>query len=114
MTVQRMEHVGIVVDDLAAATAFFVELGSPYAYLVTRRIERAMTLLRRGDLTVTDVCYAVGCSSLGLSIACRGHDVDQPGSSDDDRVHAPVAKCPLDGRVAECSLAQGVFWDARR
>ncbi|MFC0646469.1 helix-turn-helix transcriptional regulator [Cellulomonas phragmiteti] len=38
---------------------------SPYAYLMTRRIERAMTLLRRGDLTVTEVCFAVGCSSLG-------------------------------------------------
>src|SRR5262249_11941879 len=38
---------------------------SPYAYLMTRRIERAMTLLRRGDLSVTDVCFAVGCSSLG-------------------------------------------------
>jgi len=38
---------------------------SPYAYLMTRRIERAMTLLRRGDLTVTEVCYAVGCSSPG-------------------------------------------------
>jgi AraC-like DNA-binding protein len=38
---------------------------SPYSYLMTRRIERAMTLLRRGDLTVTDVCFAVGCSSLG-------------------------------------------------
>ncbi len=38
---------------------------SPYAYLMTRRIERAMALLRRGDLTVTDVCFAVGCSSLG-------------------------------------------------
>ena len=37
----------------------------PYAYLMTRRIERAMTLLRRGDLSVTDVCFAVGCSSLG-------------------------------------------------
>jgi AraC-like DNA-binding protein len=32
---------------------------------MTRRIERAMTLLRRGDLSVTDVCFAVGCSSLG-------------------------------------------------
>jgi AraC-like DNA-binding protein len=40
--------------------------GEPaYAYLMTRRIERAMTLLRRGDLSVTDVCFAVGCSSLG-------------------------------------------------
>ncbi|OMC49235.1 helix-turn-helix transcriptional regulator [Mycobacterium sp. IS-1264] len=38
---------------------------SPYSYLMTRRIERAMALLRRGDLSVTEVCYAVGCSSLG-------------------------------------------------
>ncbi|MET0964928.1 MAG: helix-turn-helix transcriptional regulator [Nakamurella sp.] len=38
---------------------------SPYAYLMTRRIERAMALLRRGDLGVTDICFAVGCSSLG-------------------------------------------------
>ncbi|WP_200214311.1 helix-turn-helix transcriptional regulator [Micromonospora coerulea] len=38
---------------------------SPYAYLMTRRIERAMALLRRGDLSVTDVCFAVGCASLG-------------------------------------------------
>ena len=38
---------------------------SPYSYLMTRRIERAMALLRRGDLSVTEVCLAVGCSSLG-------------------------------------------------
>lgn len=38
---------------------------SPYSYLMTRRIERAMALLRRGDLSVTDVCFAVGCQSLG-------------------------------------------------
>jgi AraC-like DNA-binding protein len=38
---------------------------SPYRYLMTRRIERAMTLLRRGDLSVTEVCFEVGCSSLG-------------------------------------------------
>lgn len=38
---------------------------SPYRYLMTRRIERAMALLRRGDLTVTDVCFTVGFSSLG-------------------------------------------------
>jgi AraC-like DNA-binding protein len=37
----------------------------PYSYLMTRRIERAMALLRRGDLTVTQVCFEVGCSSLG-------------------------------------------------
>jgi len=37
----------------------------PYSYLMTRRIERAMALLDRGDLSVTEVCFAVGCSSLG-------------------------------------------------
>ncbi|GAA4765051.1 helix-turn-helix transcriptional regulator [Microbacterium gilvum] len=38
---------------------------TPYSYLMTRRIERAMALLRRGDLSVTEVCFAVGCGSLG-------------------------------------------------
>ena len=38
---------------------------SPYGYLMTRRVERAMALLRRGDSSVTEVCFAVGCSSLG-------------------------------------------------
>lgn len=38
---------------------------SPYSYLMTRRIERAMALLQRGDLSVTEICFAVGCSSLG-------------------------------------------------
>jgi methylphosphotriester-DNA--protein-cysteine methyltransferase len=38
---------------------------SPYAYLMTRRIERAMALLRRGDLSVIEAYFAVGCSSLG-------------------------------------------------
>jgi AraC-like DNA-binding protein len=38
---------------------------TPYAYLMTRRIERAKALLRRGDRSVTEVCLAVGCTSLG-------------------------------------------------
>lgn len=38
---------------------------TPYSYLMTRRIERAKALLRRGDLSVTDVCFEVGCTSLG-------------------------------------------------
>jgi AraC-like DNA-binding protein len=38
---------------------------SPYSYLMTRRIERAMALLRRGELSVTEVCFEVGCASLG-------------------------------------------------
>jgi AraC-like DNA-binding protein len=46
--------------------AFKLAYGEPpYSYLMTRRIERAMALLRRGDLSVTEVCFAVGCSSLG-------------------------------------------------
>jgi AraC-like DNA-binding protein len=38
---------------------------SPHAYLMTRRIERAMALLRSSDLSVTEICFAVGCASLG-------------------------------------------------
>jgi transcriptional regulator GlxA family with amidase domain len=38
---------------------------TPYSHLMTRRIERAKALLRRGDVTVTEVCFAVGCTSLG-------------------------------------------------
>ncbi|PNS08310.1 helix-turn-helix transcriptional regulator [Solilutibacter silvestris] len=38
---------------------------SPYSYLMTRRIERAMAMLRRGDPSVTEICFAVGCASLG-------------------------------------------------
>lgn len=40
---------------------------SPYTYLMTCRIERATALLRRGDLDVTEVCFAVGRASLGTS-----------------------------------------------
>src|SRR5260370_34938445 len=38
---------------------------SPYSYLMTRRIERAMALLRRGAMSVTEACFSVGCASLG-------------------------------------------------
>ncbi|MGO2185436.1 helix-turn-helix transcriptional regulator [Brevibacterium aurantiacum] len=38
---------------------------SLYSYLMTRRIERSMALIRRGDLSITDICFAVGFSSLG-------------------------------------------------
>lgn len=45
---------------------FKAAYGEPlYSYLMTRRVERAMALLRVGELSVTDVCFAVGCSSLG-------------------------------------------------
>jgi AraC-like DNA-binding protein len=38
---------------------------TPYSYLMTRRIERAKALLRRGDVSVTEACFSVGCTSLG-------------------------------------------------
>jgi AraC-like DNA-binding protein len=54
---------------------------SPYAYLMTRRIERAMALLRRGDLSVTEVCFAVGCSSLGTFSSRFSELVGMPPSA---------------------------------
>jgi AraC-like DNA-binding protein len=54
---------------------------SPYCYLMTRRIERAMALLRRGDLSVTEVCFAVGCSSLGTFSTRFGELVGVPPST---------------------------------
>jgi AraC-like DNA-binding protein len=53
---------------------------SPYSYLMTRRIERAMALLRRGDLSVTDVCFEVGCSSMGTFSTRFGELVGVPPS----------------------------------
>ena len=54
---------------------------SPYSYLMTRRIERAMTLLRRGELTVTEVCFEVGFSSLGTFSTRFAELVGVPPSS---------------------------------
>ncbi len=54
---------------------------SPYAYLMTRRIERAMAPLRRGNLSVTEVCFAVGCSSLGTFSARFTELVGMPPST---------------------------------
>jgi AraC-like DNA-binding protein len=72
---------------------------SPYGYLMTRRIERAMALLRRGDLSVTDVCFEVGCSSLGTFSTRFSELVGESPSAyrardhgDDEGVPACVAK----------------------
>jgi transcriptional regulator GlxA family with amidase domain len=54
---------------------------SPYSYLMTRRIERAMALLRGGDMSVTEVCFAVGCSSLGTFSTRFTELVGMPPSS---------------------------------
>jgi transcriptional regulator GlxA family with amidase domain len=60
---------------------------TPYSYLLTRRIERAKTLLRRGDLSVTDVCFAVGWSSLGSFSARFTEIVGESPSSYRSRDH---------------------------
>jgi AraC-like DNA-binding protein len=69
---------------------------SPYSYLMTRRIERAMALLRRGDLNVTEVCFAVGCSSLGTFSTRFTELVEVPPSTyrrDATRATAGMPSC---------------------
>lgn len=67
---------------------------SPYAYLMTRRIERAMALLRRGDLSVTEVCFAVGCSSLGTFSTRFTELVGVPPSVYRHRTAHPTVEMP--------------------
>ena len=66
----------------------------PYAYLMTRRIERAMALLRRGDLSVTEVCFAVGCSSLGTFSSRFTELVGMPPSAYQRRAAGATAGMP--------------------
>jgi len=67
---------------------------SPYAYLMTRRIERAMALLRRGDLSVTEVCFAVGCRSLGTFSTRFTELVGVPPSTYREQVTAETEEMP--------------------
>ena len=67
---------------------------SPYSYLMTRRIERAMALLRRGDLSVTDVCFEVGCSSLGTFSTRFSELVGMPPSAYRAQVAGASAEMP--------------------
>jgi len=67
---------------------------TPYAYLMTRRIERAKALLRRGDLSVTDVCMAVGCTSLGSFSARFTELVGQTPTSYRRGDHTLIAAMP--------------------
>lgn len=67
---------------------------SPYSYLMTRRIERAMALLRRGDLSVTEVCFAVGCSSLGTFSTRFTELVGMPPSAYRTRAAGSTAGIP--------------------
>ncbi|MCS0605112.1 helix-turn-helix transcriptional regulator [Streptomyces sp. LP11] len=67
---------------------------TPYSYLMTRRIERAKTLLRRGDRTVTEVCLAVGCTSLGSFSSRFTELVGETPSAYRARDHEAVAVIP--------------------
>lgn len=63
---------------------------TPYSYLMTRRIERAKMLLRRGELTVTDVCLEVGCTSLGSFSASFTRIVGETPSAYRARDHSEL------------------------
>jgi AraC-like DNA-binding protein len=67
---------------------------SPYSYLMTRRVERAMALLRRGDLSVTEVCFAVGFSSLGTFSTRFTELVGMPPSAFRRRAQERVVDLP--------------------
>ncbi|HYB22335.1 MAG TPA: helix-turn-helix transcriptional regulator [Solirubrobacteraceae bacterium] len=67
---------------------------TPYTYLMTRRIERAKALLRRGDLSVTEVCMAVGCSSLGSFSARFTELVGETPTAYRARDHGALAIVP--------------------
>ena len=67
---------------------------TPHGYLMTRRIERAKALLRRGDLTVTEVCLAVGCTSLGSFSSRFTELVGETPSAYRARSHEPGAAIP--------------------
>lgn len=66
----------------------------PYSYLMTRRIERAKAMLRRGDMSVTDVCFAVGCTSLGSFSSRFTELVGESPSAYRAGNHSPVEFIP--------------------
>ena len=88
---------------------------TPYSYLMTRRIERAKALLRRGDLTVTEVCFAVGCTSLGSfssrftelvgespsSYRARGHDQGAAIPACLAKIHTRPVRSAVTGALRE-------------
>ena len=67
---------------------------TPYGYLMTRRIERAKALLRGGDLRVTEVCLAVGCTSLGSFSARFTEVVGETPTAYRARDHSALAGVP--------------------
>jgi AraC-like DNA-binding protein len=90
--VRKAEAVGQRPTFLTAVRATYGE--TPYAYLMTRRIERAKALLRRGDLSVTEVCMAVGCTSLGSFSARFTQLVGETPTAYRARDHGALARVP--------------------
>jgi AraC-like DNA-binding protein len=82
---------------------------TPYGYLQTRRVERAMALLRRGDLSVTDVCMTVGFTSLGSFSSTFTRLVGEPPSAYRARDHsrlAPVPPCVTKAWTRPCRIGE--------
>jgi AraC-like DNA-binding protein len=67
---------------------------TPYGYLMTRRIERAKALLRRGDMSVSEVCWAVGGTSLGSFSARFTELVGETPTAYRARDHGALAGLP--------------------
>lgn len=67
---------------------------TPYGYLMTRRIERAKALLRRGDISVTEACMEVGCTSLGSFSARFTKLVGETPTAYRARDHGALAGVP--------------------
>lgn len=78
---------------------------SPYSYLMTRRVERAMALLRRGDLSVTEVCFEVGCASLGTFTTRFTELVGQPPGAFRREALAAAARVSTEG-IPPCVARQ--------
>lgn len=67
---------------------------TPYGYLMTRRVERAKLLLRHGDMSVSEVCFAVGCTSLGSFSASFTRLVGETPTAYRARDHGALADVP--------------------
>lgn len=67
---------------------------TPHSYLMTRRIERAKWLLRKGDMTVTEICLTVGFTSLGSFSARFAQLVGETPTAYRARDHSDIASVP--------------------
>jgi AraC-like DNA-binding protein len=86
---------------------------TPYSYLMTRRIERAKALLRRGDLSVTEVCFAVGCTSLGSFSTRFTELVGETPSAYRARNHDELRTAPTCQTMAVARPRRGVPQESR-